>query len=137
MEAFRNLLRERNLKISSPRLLLMEKLFPPQAHFSAEELFCCLKPSLPALSPGTVYKNLDELRSAGILRMVILPGQVRQFEWNRGDHIHLVEGTQVQDLDDPGLFGEIRDLLLQKLGSRFEIDGIEIQISGKAVSEKK
>lgn len=131
------MLRERNLKISSPRLLLMEKLFPRQSHFSAEELFQSLKPSLPGLSPGTVYKNLDELRAAGIFRMVILPGQVRQFEWNRGDHIHLVEGNRVQDLDDPALFGEVRKLLLQKLGSRFEIDGIEIQISGKSVSEKE
>jgi Fur family ferric uptake transcriptional regulator len=119
------------MKASSARMLLLEKLQPLQAHYTAEELFQSLKPVLPGLSLATIYKNLEDLQAAGIVRMVTLPNQVRQYEWERGDHLHLVEGNRITDLEDDTLFTKIRKLISQSLGQDFEVENIDVQIFGK------
>lgn len=134
MESIKDILKEHNLKASSARLLLLEKLRPEQAHFTAEELFNSLRTSLPGLSLATIYKNLEDLREAGILRMVTLPNQVRQYEWERGDHMHVVEGNQVRDLEDQALFDRIRNMIAEKMGPDFEVETIDVQIFGKQKS---
>ena len=131
MDSIKELLQSKNLKASSARMLLLEKLRQPQGHFSAEDLFQQLREKLPGLSLATVYKNLEDLRSAGILRLVALPDQVRQYEWERGDHLHLVEGKSLTDVDDDSLFREIRSLIHEKLGREFEIENIDVQVFGR------
>jgi Fe2+ or Zn2+ uptake regulation protein len=131
LDSIKDILKEHNLKASSARLLLLEKLRPEQAHFTAEELFNSLRPTLPGLSLATIYKNLEDLREAGILRMVTLPNQVRQYEWERGDHMHVVEGNQVRDLEDQALFDRIREMITEKMGPDFEVETIDVQIFGK------
>ena len=134
MDSVKAILREKNLKASSARLLLLQKLQEPQGHYSAEELFQDLKGRLPGLSLATVYKNLEDLRQAGILRLVALPDQVRKYEWERGDHLHLVEGKKLIDLEDDSLFCEIRNLISGRLGNHFEIENIDVQVFGRKKS---
>ena len=131
MDSIKEILWGKNLKASSARMLLLEKLREPRGHYSAEELFQELREKLPGLSLATIYKNLEDLRAAGILRLVALPNQVRQYEWERGDHLHLVEGKSLTDLEDETLFWEIRELIQQKLGTVFEIENIDIQVFGR------
>lgn len=131
LDSIKEILQSKKLKASSARLLLMKKLSEPQGHYSAEDLFQSLKDTLPGLSLATVYKNLEDLRAAGILRMVALPDQVRQYEWERGDHLHLVEGKSLTDLEDTDLFQEIKNLIAQKIGSGFEIENIDVQVFGR------
>ncbi len=131
LDSIKEILQEKKMKASSARLLLLEKLQPAQAHYTAEELFQSLKPVLPGLSLATIYKNLEDLQQAGIVRMVTLPNQVRQFEWERGDHLHLVEGSKITDLEDDALFSKIKKLISQTLGSEFEVENIDVQVFGK------
>ena len=131
LDSIKEILQSKKLKASSARLLLMKKLSEPQGHYSAEDLFQSLKDTLPGLSLATVYKNLEDLRAAGILRMVALPDQVRQYEWERGDHLHLVEGKSLTDLEDTDLFQEIKNLIAEKIGSGFEIENIDVQVFGR------
>ena len=131
MDSIKELLQGKNLKASSARMLLLKTLREPQGHYSAEELFSQLKEQLPGLSLATVYKNLEDLRSAGILRLVSLPDQVRKYEWERGDHLHLVQDNEVSDLEDSGLFEEIRQLISGRLGRNFEIENIDVQVFGR------
>jgi Fe2+ or Zn2+ uptake regulation protein len=131
LDSIKAILKEKNLKASSARLLLLQKLHEPQGHYSAEELFQELKEKLPGLSLATVYKNLEDLRSAGILRLVALPDQVRKYEWERGDHLHLVDGKSLSDLEDEQLFGEIRQLIAARLSGKFDIENIDVQVFGR------
>lgn len=131
LDSIKEILQAKKMKASSARLLLLEKLHRAQAHHTAEELFQSLKPVLPGLSLATIYKNLEDLQQAGIVRMVTLPNQVRQFEWERGDHLHLVEGSQITDLEDDALFSKIKKLIAQTLGSEFEVENIDVQVFGK------
>ena len=130
MENYKEVLNQKDLKASSARLLLLEKLDSPNAHYSAEDLFQELKLILPGLSLGTVYKNLEDMRLAGMLRLVASPNQVKKYEWERGDHLHLVSGQYITDLEKPLLLEKIKTLINKEVGDNFEVKNIEIQIIG-------
>jgi len=130
LENYKEVLNQKDLKASSARLLLLEKLDCPNAHYSAEDLFQELKLILPGLSLGTVYKNLEDMRLAGMLRLVASPNQVKKYEWERGDHLHLVSGQYITDLEKPLLLEKIKALINKEVGDNFEVKNIEIQIIG-------
>lgn len=131
MEKSRELLKEKNLKASSARLMLLEQLAGKHVHYTADDLFNNLKSNLPGLSLATVYKNLEDLSKAGLIREIRLAGQNRRFELERGDHIHLVSGSNIMDLVDDELVEEIRNRISIKLGTGFDIESVELQIFGK------
>ncbi len=133
MENFKEILKEKNLKVSSARIMIMEKLAQAQAHFSAEELFQTLTPTLPGLSLATVYKNLEDMRQAGLLRLVTSANQIKKYEWERGDHFHLVTENKITDMEDQQLFEEVKSLISQSLKGKFQIEGLDIQIFGKPI----
>ena len=131
MESFKEILSHKNLKASSARLMILEKLSQQQAHYSAEDLFLSLKPVLPGLSLATIYKNLEDMRQAGLLRLVNSANQIKKYEWERGDHFHLVSDDSIKDLDNPELFDKVKKVIEEGLGDSFSISGLDIQIFGK------
>lgn len=111
-------------------MMLLEQLAVDHVHFTAEELFTHLKPNLPGLSVATVYKNLEDLSKAGLIREIRLNGQNRRFELDRGDHIHLISGKKIVDILDQNLLKDIKERLQLKIGPEIDIETIEIQIFG-------
>jgi Fur family peroxide stress response transcriptional regulator len=57
-------------------------------HPTAEMVYAQLKPSLPRLSLGTVYRNLHQMAQAGLLAE--LPGPVARFDAATQPHTHFV-----------------------------------------------
>jgi Fur family ferric uptake transcriptional regulator len=53
------------MKSSTVQQLILELLLVEHAHFTAQEVFKYLKPSLPSVNPSTVYRALERLTSAG------------------------------------------------------------------------
>ncbi len=134
MENFKEILKEKNLKVSSARIRIMEKLAQPQAHYSAEELFQSLVQQLPGLSLATVYKNLEDMRLAGLLRLVQSANQIKKYEWERGDHFHLVSDNKITDLSDEALFEKVKKMIADSLKGTFEVKGLDVQIFGKSLN---
>ena len=71
------------------RLAVFRALLTSREHPSAEGVFREVKPELPALSLGTVYKTIDFLVELGFVRAVDAPGTSRRFDANLGAHHHL------------------------------------------------
>lgn len=70
-------------------------------HPTAEELLRRVRQSLPRISLGTVYRNLEKLRSQGRIRVLHLGGGVARYDALLSDHDHfLCEGCgAVVDID--------------------------------------
>jgi Fe2+ or Zn2+ uptake regulation protein len=134
LENFKEILKEKNLKVSSARIRIMEKLAMPQVHYSAEELFQSLVQQLPGLSLATVYKNLEDMRCAGLLRLVASPGQIKKYEWERGDHFHLISESKITDLCDEALFNKVKQMIADSLKDSFQVEGLDVQIFGKSIT---
>ena len=71
------------------------------AHPTAETVYAWLKPSMPKLSLGTVYRNLHQMAEGG--RIMEIPGTVARFDANTAPHTHFCCGGcgSVSDLQIP------------------------------------
>ena len=88
------------------RNAILAGLRESKAHPSAEELFAILKPQIPDLSLGTVYRNLAMFKEEGLIgTMGIVAGNER-FEGNMEPHTHFICNhcsavIDVEDLEPP------------------------------------
>ena len=73
-----------------------------KAHPSAEELFTQLKPQIPDLSIGTVYRNLTLFKQEGMATSVATVKGVERFDANTDPHVHFIcnQCDAVLDLDE-------------------------------------
>jgi len=71
---------------TGPREEIFNLLIRTQQHLSAKEIFSLLRPSNPDIGLTTVYRTLELLGGAGLVRKVNAgDGQVR-YEYKKGDH---------------------------------------------------
>ena len=61
-----------------------------KAHPSAEMVFAGLKPEIPDLSLGTVYRNLSLFRKQGLASCIATVGGVERFDGNTDPHVHFI-----------------------------------------------
>ena len=59
-------------------------------HPSAEMVFTSLKPEIPDLSLGTVYRNLNLFRKQGLASCIATVNGVERFDGNTDPHVHFI-----------------------------------------------
>ena len=86
-------------RYSQQRELIYDAVHGSVAHPSAEMVYQQLKPLMPKLSLGTVYRNLHQLSEEG--RLTEIRGPVSRFDANTLPHAHfLCRGCgSVSDVD--------------------------------------
>ena len=77
-------------RTSKERSALYEALRNTTAHPSAEQLYSQLKPEIPDLSLGTVYRNLNVLMQDGLIITVGHVNGEERYDANTSDHSHFV-----------------------------------------------
>lgn len=89
-QAFESFLRQKNLKLTQPRLSVLETALSAKRHFEPEELVADLRAK--AVSRATVYRTLALLLESGLLKEVIETNGHRIYEPMHGlpHHDHLV-----------------------------------------------
>ncbi len=81
---------ERTTRYSKKREAILELLRSTDCHPSAEWIYQSLRPSLPNLSLGTVYRNLTFFQEVGLVQSVgVVDGQER-FDACVPPHSHFV-----------------------------------------------
>ena len=60
------------------------------SHPSAEMVFAGLKPQIPDLSLGTVYRNLSLFKQQGLATSVATVNGVERFDGNTEPHVHFI-----------------------------------------------
>lgn len=73
-----------------------------KAHPSAETVFTDLKPQIPNLAMGTVYRNLTHFKEQGLVSTIATVSGVERFDANTSPHVHFIcSGCDaVIDLDE-------------------------------------
>lgn len=77
------------LKRSKQREAILQELCARTDHPTAEELYLSLKQRMPALSLGTVYRNLSLLSDEGII-LKLTCGGADHFDGNAAQHYHFL-----------------------------------------------
>ena len=99
--------RELGLAVTPQRLAIYRALAGTEAHPSPDDLHTAVRRELPTVSLGTVYKTLDTLSSAGLVRRVESPAGVGRYDANLDSHHHVVcvRCHRVEDVYSPSLDG--------------------------------
>ncbi|MCI0548605.1 MAG: transcriptional repressor [Candidatus Rokubacteria bacterium] len=79
-------LRDRGLRLTGPRRVLLEVVRATDSHPSAEWVHRMVRRRRPRVSLGTVYRNLRLLVAEGLVKA--LPGPQARFDGNVSEHHH-------------------------------------------------
>lgn len=84
-------LRTRGLRVTRPRLAVLEVLSESRAHLDVEEILARVRGRLDSVSVQAVYDVLGALTAAGLARRIAPAGAPARYEARAGDnHHHLV-----------------------------------------------
>lgn len=135
MEAFEAYLKEKNLKITSQRLLVAQKIFSTHNHFTAEGLLDEFKDQRDLISKATIYRIISIMVEAGLLQEHDFGKDYKYYEHIIGhehhDHIICIQcGRIVEFLDK-----NIEDLQKEAAESNgFRITGHSLNIYGSCLN---
>lgn len=75
-------------RMTRQRRAILETLTGMDSHPTADDLYSVIREKMPRISLGTVYRNLDALSCAGIVRRIDADGAQRRFDGNMTPHYH-------------------------------------------------
>lgn len=93
--------------------MILEALARPVGHLTGDQVYRLARRRLPRISLGTVYRNLEVLSEAGLIRRLELGGTRRRYDANAAPHHHIrcLRCGKVEDIvvpPTPGLEQEAR-----------------------------
>ena len=99
-------------------------------HPSAEMVFTQLKPEIPDLSIGTVYRNLNLFKQQGLAVSVATVKGVERFDGNTAPHVHFIcsECDAVIDLMDMQVPKSLQTVAETCCGG--QVEGCQLSFTG-------
>ena len=89
MPEFAELLRSADLRVTRPRLAVLEAV-QSRPHADTDSIFAAVRTTLPEVSRQAVYDVLAALNAAGLVRRIQPSGSVARYEARVGDNHHQV-----------------------------------------------
>jgi Fe2+ or Zn2+ uptake regulation protein len=126
-KAVEEMARERGLKMTPQRRMIVDYLQSATHHPTAEDVLGAVNAKYPMTSRATVYNTLHWLEAAGMVRQVFEGADLR-FDPNTGGHHHFVcrACDRIEDVECD-LVGEVE---LCALPGRQQIEGYEVTLRG-------
>jgi len=121
--------REKNLRMTRQRKVILEELRKLNTHPSADEIYEVVRHRLPRISLGTVYRNLEVLSELGEIQKLELSGLLKRFDWNTKKHYH-IRCVRCSRVDDAPI-APLNQLDNELYGATvFEIIGHNLEFTG-------
>jgi Fur family ferric uptake transcriptional regulator len=108
-------LRNRGLRMTPQRLMIVAAVENSNDHISAEEIHAQVVEKYPDINVSTVYRTLDTLEEMGMVTRTDLGGgRVRYHPAAKGHHHHLIcrQCGAITDLDET-VFAELKENLMR------------------------
>jgi Fur family ferric uptake transcriptional regulator len=131
-ERFEEYLQSRGKRITQQRRSMVDHVFERHDHFDADELIAGLanRPDAEAVSRPTVYRTLNELVEAGLLRKMTLKGRAvyeHDYGYPQHDHLHCQVCDKLIEFQADEL-AAIRDAVARE--HNFRVTGHRLIIAG-------
>jgi Fe2+ or Zn2+ uptake regulation protein len=84
------MVREMQKRSTRQLAAVYEALLDDHSHPSADEIFMRVRKTLPCISLGTVYRNLQRLVEEGKIRMLFSGGRMTRFDPMIAEHDHFI-----------------------------------------------
>ena len=121
--------REKSLRMTRQRKVILEELRKLHTHPSADEIYEVVRHRLPRISLGTVYRNLEVLSELGEIQKLELSGLLKRFDWDTKKHYH-IRCVRCSRVDDAPI-APLNQLDNELYGATvFEIIGHNLEFTG-------
>ncbi len=112
------------------REAILHELRIRKDHPTAEELYGALRDTMPQLSLGTVYRNLEQLSTAGIIRKLDVSGKKMRFDGDLTPHHHIRcrECGGVRDI--PSGATVVLDRQMESMKEEYQCDSYTLEFKG-------
>ena len=129
---FEQILKEKELKITPQRLVVLEAIYTLKTHPTGEEIIVFIKERHPNISVATVYKVLDVFVEKGIVRKVKTENEVMRYDAFMEHHHHLfcADSNRIEDYQNEELDTLLRDFFDSKKIKGFKIKDFQLHITG-------
>lgn len=116
------------MRSSKNRDAILECLTHTDSHPTAEWVYEQMKAEYPNISLGTVYRNLNQLREAGLVRTMGMVNGPEHFDAIVSPHSHAIcsKCGEILDLDGQAAFDE----MLRAAGKESGYEFLEVQFLG-------
>ena len=131
-ERFAEFLQSKGKRVTHQRRILVDHVFERHDHFDAEELILNLarQPQASKVSRPTVYRTLNELVDAGLLRRMTMGGRAvyeHDYGYPQHDHLHCTICDKLIEFQS----SELRQLREAVAGEHlFRVTGHRLIITG-------
>jgi Fur family ferric uptake transcriptional regulator len=121
--------KEKNLRMTQQRKVILEELQNNNNHPSADELYERVRAYLPRISLGTVYRNLEVLCELGKIQKLGLSGSLKRYDGYPLKHYH-IRCVQCNRVDDAPIapMNQLEDEIYE--ATVFEIIGHNLEFVG-------
>ena len=118
-----------NIRYSKQRRIILEELRQRCDHPTADEVYAAVRRKVPRVSLGTVYRNLDFLARAGLVKRLELGAGQSRFDADQTPHYH-VRCEKCGALDDVSC-ESVKCLALPQAGRNgFVVTGARLEFTG-------
>src|SRR5919199_2510880 len=124
------LLRSRGLRVTRPRLAVLDVLDSTHGHLDVEQITAQVRTRLDSVSVQAVYDVLGALSRAGLARRIEPAGGPARFERRAGDNHHHVVCRGCGEIADVDCAVGERPCLTPSQGHGFEVDEAEVTFWG-------
>jgi Fur family ferric uptake transcriptional regulator len=93
LESFKTLLREKGLKFTRQRELILKTLYEDKEHSTPEDILSMIKEQYPKLNIGiaTIYRTLSVLEKSGMVESISFGAKGKKYEISiKAHHDHLL-----------------------------------------------
>ena len=128
---------ERTGKHFKKRDAILACLRETDTHPAADWVFAQLKPQIPDLSLGTVYRNLALFKEQGLIASLGTVKGVERFDGNTDPHVHYIctECGSVKDLENITVPQQLNATAAAAVGG--EVSGCQLTFTGLCSQCKK
>ena len=120
---------ENKFRMTHQRRVILEKVKAADPHATVDDIYHAVRKSLPRISLGTIYRNLDILSEQGLIRKVGRPSIQMRFESNMEHHFHVrcLNCDRIEDIH-PGDLSCLDRAVTSDTG--FHITGYDLEFYG-------
>ncbi len=125
-------LNEKGLKVTPQRIAILEAIIKLNNHPTADNIIEYIRNNHPNISTATVYKVLDALVSAKLVKKVKTEKDIMRYDAVMEHHHHLYcsECDLIEDYYDEELNILLKEYFKKKSFPGFKMDDIVLQIRG-------
>jgi Fur family transcriptional regulator, ferric uptake regulator len=122
------ILKEKGLKLTPQRRLIVDIIHDAKTHITAEEIIANVKQKMPGVNKSTIYRTLDLLEETGCVYKSEAHDQFIYHHAEEGHHHHLVCEHCGKTLEcEEDMFGPLEKSLQKRFGFQTEFKHVVIK----------